>query len=55
MIIHLAAQAGVRYSIDNPISYVDSNLIGTFHVLEMARKYKPDHLVNGINFFCLWK
>ena len=45
IIIHLAAQAGVRYSIDNPISYVESNLIGTFHILEMARKYKPDHLL----------
>ena len=45
IIIHLAAQAGVRYSIENPISYVESNLIGTFHILEMAKKYKPDHLL----------
>ena len=45
IIIHLAAQAGVRYSIDNPTSYVESNLIGTFHILELARKYKPDHLL----------
>tara|TARA_A100001015_G_C15011278_1_gene723215 strand:- start:663 stop:1748 length:1086 start_codon:yes stop_codon:yes gene_type:complete len=45
IIIHLAAQAGVRYSIENPISYVQSNLIGTFHILEMTRKYKPDHLL----------
>ena len=45
VIIHLAAQAGVRYSIENPTSYVESNLIGTFHILEMARKYKPDHLL----------
>ncbi|MDB9915498.1 GDP-mannose 4,6-dehydratase [Alphaproteobacteria bacterium] len=45
IIIHLAAQAGVRYSIENPISYVESNLIGTFHILEMARRYKPDHLL----------
>ena len=45
IIIHLAAQAGVRYSIENPISYVESNLIGTFHILEMARKYKPEHLL----------
>jgi len=45
IIIHLAAQAGVRYSIENPISYVESNLIGTFNILEMARKYKPDHLL----------
>jgi UDP-glucuronate 4-epimerase len=45
IIIHLAAQAGVRYSIENPISYVESNLIGTFHILEMARRYNPDHLL----------
>ena len=45
ILIHLAAQAGVRYSIKIPISYVESNLIGTFHILEMARKYKPDHLL----------
>jgi len=45
IIIHLAAQAGVRYSIENPTSYVESNLIGTFQILEMARKYQPDHLL----------
>jgi UDP-glucuronate 4-epimerase len=45
IIIHLAAQAGVRYSIENPISYVESNLIGTFNILEMARRDKPDHLL----------
>jgi len=45
VIIHLAAQAGVRYSIENPISYVESNLFGTFQILETARKYKPDHLL----------
>ena len=41
----MAAQAGVRYSITNPISYVESNLIGTFHILEIVRKYKPEHLL----------
>nr|MDB4238755.1 GDP-mannose 4,6-dehydratase [Alphaproteobacteria bacterium] len=45
IVIHLAAQAGVRYSIDNPLSYVESNLLGTFYILEMARKYNPDHLL----------
>ena len=45
IVIHLAAQAGVRYSIQNPFSYVESNLVGTFHILEMVRKYKPDHLL----------
>ena len=45
IILHLAAQAGVRYSIDNPNSYVQSNLVGTFKILEIARKYFPDHLL----------
>jgi len=45
IIIHLAAQAGVRYSIDNPKSYVEANLLGTFHILELARKFNPDHLL----------
>ena len=45
IIVHLAAQAGVRYSIENPMSYVESNLIGTFHILEIARKFKPNHLL----------
>jgi UDP-glucuronate 4-epimerase len=45
IIIHLAAQAGVRYSINNPLSYVEENLIGTFHILEIARKHSPNHLL----------
>ncbi len=45
VVIHLAAQAGVRYSIKNPFSYVESNLIGTFQILEIARKFKPKHLL----------
>ena len=45
IIIHLAAQAGVRYSINNPSSYVKSNLIGTFNILELSKKYLPDHLL----------
>jgi UDP-glucuronate 4-epimerase len=45
IIIHLAAQAGVRYSINNPLSYTEANLVGTFHMLEMARKFNPDHLL----------
>ena len=44
-IIHLAAQAGVRYSIEAPAAYVDSNLRGTFALLEFARMAKPDHLL----------
>ncbi len=45
VIVHLAAQAGVRHSIDAPRSYVDSNLVGTFEVLEAARAVKPAHLL----------
>ena len=45
VVIHLAAQAGVRYSIDAPRSYVTANLIGTHEVLEAARHAKPAHLL----------
>lgn len=45
VIIHLAAQAGVRYSLENPRSYVDSNLVGSFNVLELARNIQPKHLL----------
>lgn len=45
VIVHLAAQAGVRYSIDEPRSYVRSNLIGTHEVLEAARACQPRHLM----------
>ena len=44
-VVHLAAQAGVRYSIDNPHSYIDSNLVGMLHVLEGCRHNDVDHLV----------
>jgi UDP-glucuronate 4-epimerase len=45
LIVHLAAQAGVRYSIEAPHSYVQSNLIGTHELLEAARAHKPRHLM----------
>jgi len=45
VMVHLAAQAGVRYSIDFPETYVNSNLAGTFNVLEAARAAKPKHLL----------
>lgn len=45
LIIHLAAQAGVRYSLENPRAYANSNLMGTFNVLEIARELKPGHLM----------
>ena len=45
VIIHLAAQAGVRYSLENPRAYVDSNVIGTFNVMEAARRLGVQHLL----------
>jgi len=44
-IVHLAAQAGVRHSIDHPHEYVDTNLVGFLNVLEGARQQELDHLV----------
>jgi UDP-glucuronate 4-epimerase len=44
-LIHLAAQAGVRYSIDAPRSYVEANLLGTYEVLEAARAHPPAHML----------
>ncbi|NMP16523.1 NAD-dependent epimerase [Thalassotalea sp. Y01] len=44
-VIHLAAQAGVRYSIDNPLAYADSNLVGHLTILEGCRQTKVQHLV----------
>lgn len=44
-IVHLAAQAGVRYSLEQPRAYVDANLVGTFNVLELARRLRPKHLL----------
>ena len=45
VIVHLAAQAGVRYSIENPRSYAESNLTGSFNLLEVARTAAPQHLL----------
>jgi len=44
-VMNLAAQAGVRYSIENPLSYVDSNIVGFAHILEGCRHNKVKHLV----------
>ena len=45
VIVHLAAQAGVRYSLENPRAYLDANVIGSFNVLEVARRLKVQHLL----------
>jgi len=44
-VVNLAAQAGVRYSIENPLAYVHSNIVGFAHILENCRNYKIKHLV----------
>lgn len=45
LVFHLAAQAGVRYSIEHPQSYVQSNLVGTSNLLEAVRETPPEHLI----------
>ncbi len=45
VIIHLAAQAGVRYSIENPKAYMDSNITGTYNIIELAKKINIKHLL----------
>lgn len=45
VIVHLAAQAGVRYSLENPRAYLDANVIGTFNVIEAARRLDVKHLL----------
>ena len=45
LVLHLAAQPGVRYSLENPDSYVQSNLVGFANLLECSRRHSPKHLV----------
>ncbi len=44
-VLHLAAQAGVRYSLENPYAYISSNIVAFTHILEACRTIKPKHLV----------
>jgi UDP-glucuronate 4-epimerase len=44
-VVNLAAQAGVRYSIENPLAYIDSNIVGFAHILEGCRHNGVEHLV----------
>ena len=44
-VIHLAAQAGVRYSLEHPRTYIKSNLVGFWNILELSKKYKSEHLI----------
>jgi UDP-glucuronate 4-epimerase len=45
IVVHLAAQAGVRYSLENPRAYIDANVVGSFNILELARAHAPQHLL----------
>jgi UDP-glucuronate 4-epimerase len=45
VVVHLAAQAGVRYSLENPRAYIDANLVGTFNVMEMTRVHRVGHFM----------
>jgi UDP-glucuronate 4-epimerase len=45
LVIHLAAQAGVRYSLENPRAYIDANIVGTFNLMELVRQSPPQHLL----------
>jgi UDP-glucuronate 4-epimerase len=45
VIIHLAAQAGVRYSLENPRAYIESNVVGTFNVMDAAKRHNVQHLL----------
>ncbi|MGP2528295.1 NAD-dependent epimerase [Acidaminococcus sp. LBK-2] len=45
IVVNLAAQAGVRYSIDHPREYIDSNIVGFFNILEACRRFQPEHLL----------
>ena len=45
VIVHLAAQAGVRYSIENPETYLQSNIVGTFNIIEISKKINVKHLI----------
>jgi UDP-glucuronate 4-epimerase len=45
IIVHLAAQAGVRYSLENPRAYIESNVVGTFNVMDAAKRLKVEHLL----------
>jgi len=45
VVVHLAAQAGVRYSLENPRAYVESNILGTFNLMELTREHGVEHLL----------
>ncbi|MDZ7808276.1 MAG: GDP-mannose 4,6-dehydratase [Gracilimonas sp.] len=52
-VINLAAQAGVRYSIENPYAYIDSNIVGFINILEGCRNQEVKHLVYAVLLACM--
>jgi len=54
-VINLAAQAGVRYSLENPQAYIDANITGFLNILECCRYNNIGHLVYCQFIECLWK
>ena len=54
VVINLAAQAGVRYSIDNPDVYIQSNVIGFYNILEACRHYPVEHLIYASSSSSIW-
>ena len=44
-VVHLAAQAGVRYSLENPLAYINTNLLGFGNIIELSKKYKVDNFL----------
>ena len=45
IVVHLAAQAGVRYSLENPRAYIKANIVGTFNLMELTREFRVEHLL----------
>jgi len=45
IVVHLAAQAGVRYSLVNPKSYIETNLVGFFNIIDLSKNYKIKHFM----------
>ena len=55
VVLHFAAQAGVRYSIDHPEAYVGSNLVGSYNILEACRAHPVKHLLIASTSLGLWR
>ena len=58
LVVHMAAQAGVRYSLENPKAYIKSNLAGYFNILDACRQHTVKHFVyassSSVHWIVLW-